>query len=146
MKHLCASKLTPIGSDNGLSHGRTNAGILLIGPLGTNFSEMLIEIYNFHSGKCMWICRLRKSGNFVSASMCLVYPMARPYGRRIMGYSVYVLWNRFKRYLIWFSTGDSCYNADMWHWISEPTIFLNGYSWAYTYTWSSVLRVISSPK
>ena len=39
-----------IGSDNGLSPGRrqaiiwTNAGILLIGPLGTNFSEILIEI------------------------------------------------------------------------------------------------------
>ena len=39
-----------IGSDNGLSPGRcqainqTNAGILSIGPLGTNFSEILIEI------------------------------------------------------------------------------------------------------
>ena len=39
--------------DNGLSPERrqaiiwTNAGILLIGPLGTNFSEILIEIYTF---------------------------------------------------------------------------------------------------
>ena len=39
-----------IGSDNGLSPGRrqaiiwTNDGILLIGPLGTNFSEIFIEI------------------------------------------------------------------------------------------------------
>ena len=39
------------GWDNGLSPGRrqaiisTNAGILLIGPLGTNFSEILIEIH-----------------------------------------------------------------------------------------------------
>ena len=53
MTHICASKLTIIGSDNGLSPGRrqaiiwTNAGILLIGPRGTNFSEMLIEIYTF---------------------------------------------------------------------------------------------------
>ena len=44
---------TTIGSDNGLSPGRhqaiiwTSAGILLIGPLGTNFSEILIEIYTF---------------------------------------------------------------------------------------------------
>ena len=51
--HICVSKLTIIGSDNGLSPGRrqaiiwTNAGILLIGPLGTNFSEILIEIYTF---------------------------------------------------------------------------------------------------
>ena len=39
---------TIIGSDNGLSPGRhqaiiwTNDGILLIGTLGTNFSEILI--------------------------------------------------------------------------------------------------------
>ena len=45
-----AYKLTIIGSDNGLSPGRpqaiiwTNDGILLIAPLGTNFSELLIEI------------------------------------------------------------------------------------------------------
>ena len=51
--HICVSNLTIIGSDNGLSPGRrqaiiwTNAGILLIGPLGTNFSEMLIEIHTF---------------------------------------------------------------------------------------------------
>ena len=42
-----------IDSDNGFSPGRrqaiicTNAGILLIGPLGTNFSEMLIKLYVF---------------------------------------------------------------------------------------------------
>ena len=51
--HICVSKLTIIGSDNGLSPGRrqaiiwTNTGILLIGPIGTNFSEILIEIYIF---------------------------------------------------------------------------------------------------
>ena len=47
--HICIGKLTIIGSDNGLSPGRrqaiiwTNAAILLIGPLGTNFSEILNE-------------------------------------------------------------------------------------------------------
>ena len=51
--HICIGKLTIIGSDNGLSPGRrqaiiwTNVGILLIGPLGTNFSEILIEILTF---------------------------------------------------------------------------------------------------
>ena len=51
--HICVGKLTIIGSDNGLSPERcqaiigTNAGILLIGPLGTNFSEILIEIQTF---------------------------------------------------------------------------------------------------
>ena len=53
MTHICVNKLTTIGSDNGLSPERrqaiiwTNAGILLIGPLGTNFSEILIEIQTF---------------------------------------------------------------------------------------------------
>ena len=51
--HICVNKLTIIGSDNGLSPGRhqaiiwTNAGILLIGPLGTNFNETSIEIHTF---------------------------------------------------------------------------------------------------
>ena len=51
--HICVSDLTSIGSDNGLSPGRrqaiirTNAGILLIRPLGTNFSEFLVEILIF---------------------------------------------------------------------------------------------------
>ena len=50
---ICVSKLTIIGSDNGLSPGRrqaiiwTNDGILLIGALGTIFSEILIEIQTF---------------------------------------------------------------------------------------------------
>ena len=51
--HICVSKLNIIGSGNGLSPGWsqaiiwTNAGVLLIWPLGTNFSEMLIEIHTF---------------------------------------------------------------------------------------------------
>ena len=55
MTHICVSQLTIIGSDNGLSPGRrqaiiwTNTGILLIGPIETNFSETLIEILTFSS-------------------------------------------------------------------------------------------------
>ena len=53
MTHICISKQTIIGSDIGLSPGRhqaiiwTNVGILLIGPLGTKFNEILIEIHAF---------------------------------------------------------------------------------------------------
>ena len=53
MTHICVDKLTIIGSDNGLSPGRrqaiirTNAGILLIGSLVTNFSEISIGIQTF---------------------------------------------------------------------------------------------------
>ena len=69
--HICVSKLTIIGSVNGLSPGRrqaiiwTNAGILLIRPLATNFSEISIKIHTFSfkkmhlkmlSGKCRPFC------------------------------------------------------------------------------------------
>ena len=51
--HICVSKLSIIGSDNGLSPSRhqaiiwTNAGISLIRLSGTNFSEILIKIDAF---------------------------------------------------------------------------------------------------
>ena len=53
LTHICVSKLTIIGSDNGLSPGQRqtiiwpNAGILLIRTLGTNFREILSEIRTF---------------------------------------------------------------------------------------------------
>ena len=51
--HICVGNLTIIGSDNGLSPDWrqaiiwTIARILLIGPLGTNFNEILISIQTF---------------------------------------------------------------------------------------------------
>ena len=69
--HICVSKLTIIGWDNGLSPGRrqaiiwTNDGILLIWSFGTIFSDILIEIHlfsfkkihlNMSSAKCRPFC------------------------------------------------------------------------------------------
>ena len=51
--YICVGKPTIIGSDKGLSPGRrqatiwTNSGILLIWPLGINFSEILIAVETF---------------------------------------------------------------------------------------------------
>ena len=51
--HMSLSKSNTIDSYSGLSPGRcqsiiwTNVGILLVWPLGTNFSEMLLEIQTF---------------------------------------------------------------------------------------------------
>ena len=51
MTHICVTNLGITGSDNALSPGRrqaiilTNAGKLLIGPLGTNLCENFIEIH-----------------------------------------------------------------------------------------------------
>ena len=53
MNYIWISKLTIIRSDNGLPSGQrqaiiwTNAGILIIEPLGTNLNEILIKIYTF---------------------------------------------------------------------------------------------------
>ena len=51
--YICISELTIIGSDAVMLPGWhqaimwTNAGILLIGPMGTSFSEILMEIFTF---------------------------------------------------------------------------------------------------
>ena len=74
--HMCVSKRTIIGSDNGLSPGRhqaiiwTNAGILLIRMLGTNFSEVLIEIITFLFKKMRLKVSSAKRRSFFSAAMC----------------------------------------------------------------------------
>ena len=73
--HICVSNLTIIGPDNGLSPGRrqaiiwTNAGILLIGPLGTDFSEISIEIITFSFKKIHLKMSSAKMAAIVSASM-----------------------------------------------------------------------------
>ena len=56
--HICVGTNTNISSDNGLSPGRrqaiiwTNAGILSIQTLGTNFSAILSEIHAFENVVC----------------------------------------------------------------------------------------------
>ena len=51
VRHICVSKLIAIGSDNGWAPARrqaivwTNDEIPVIGPLGTNFSGILIETH-----------------------------------------------------------------------------------------------------
>ena len=60
MTHICVSKLNIIGSDNGMSPGWrqaiiwTSAGILLMGPLGTN-NEILIFIQENPFQNVVWI-------------------------------------------------------------------------------------------
>ena len=74
--HICVGNLTIIGSDNGLSPGRrqtiiwTNAGILLIGPSGTNFSEIQIGIQTFSFKEMHLKMSSAKWRPFASASMC----------------------------------------------------------------------------
>ena len=68
--HICVGKPTIIGWDNGLSPDRrqaiiwTNAEILLIGPLGTNFSEILTGIQTFSFKKMQFKMSSAKRGPF----------------------------------------------------------------------------------
>ena len=69
--HKCVSKLTIIGSDNGLSPGQrqaiiwTSGGMLFIRTLGKSLTKFI----HFHSRKSIWICDLRNGVYFVPASM-----------------------------------------------------------------------------
>ena len=80
---MCVSKLTIIGSDNGLLPDQrqvimwTSAGILLIGPLGTNFREIVHQNQNWYIfiqenafENVIWKCWLENNSHFISASMC----------------------------------------------------------------------------
>ena len=64
---FCISKLDIICWDSGLLIW-TNAGVLLIRTLVTNFREIFIH---FHSRKCIWKCHLRNGVYFFLASMSL---------------------------------------------------------------------------
>ena len=74
--HICVSKLTITGSDNGLSPGRrqaiiqTNDVILWNGPSGINISEILIGIQTFSFKKMRCKMSSPKWHPFSSAPMC----------------------------------------------------------------------------
>ena len=101
VNHLCFSKVTIISSDNGLLPGRcqaiiwSNAGVLLIGSLGTNFSIMFIEIHIF-SFKKMEL--KMSSGNW--RPFCLGLSVGRP----VM-------------YLPWWSRSSLIWIMALWIWI-----------------------------
>ena len=109
--HICIIKLTIIGSDNGLSPGRpqaiiwTNAGILLIGPLGTNFSEILIEIQTFS---------LKKIRLKVSSAKCCSFHL---------GLNVLTHWGQDKilqiYFLEWKINFDSNFPVVCSHWSNK---------------------------
>ena len=84
MTHICIGKLTVIGPDNGLSPCRhspiiwTNAGILVIQTLGTNFSEILSEIHPFSFKKMHLKISFAKCRQFcVSLNVLRVYTISQ---------------------------------------------------------------------
>ena len=111
MTHICVSKLTIIGSDNGLSPDRrqaiicTNAGLLLIGPLGRNFSEILIEILTFSFKKMRLKVSSAKRRPFCLDLNVLRVLSIQQYRRTIASF-------KFPRYYlncVW--TQNTCFNS-----------------------------------
>ena len=115
MTHICVNNLTTIGSVYGLSPGRrhaiiwTNAGILLIGPLGTNFSEILIEIptivfkkmrLKVSSAKwrpsCLGLNVLRSTGYQLFRSWIILNRYKSVYN---LHYSFTLIWRTYLSYL-----------------------------------------------
>ena len=124
--HICVGNLAIIGSENGLSPGRrqaiiwTDAGILLIGPFETNFSEIWIGIQTFSLKKihlkmssvkwrlfCLGLNVLKSM--HVSAPWQLIYYMVHDESKRILPTdSLYV---RIKRTLcFWWNNYRSTFN------------------------------------
>ena len=99
MTHICVSKLTIIGSDNGLSPGRrqaiiwTNAVVLLIPTLETNFSEILRKIHSF-SFKKMHLKMSSANGRLLSLGLNelnVQYPGKESMVQDSLLYEIYLL-------------------------------------------------------
>ena len=133
--HICVSRLTIIGSDNGLSpEGRqaiiwTNAGILFIGPLGTNFSENSIEFLTFSFTKM----RLKVSSAKWRPS-CLGLNELKKYKCKYSRTSEPDLSDHIAQY----SVGCNCPDTHFYHQIHKsPIVCIN-----YIYIWKYVRNLI----
>ena len=145
MTHICVSKLTSIGSDNVLSPGRrqaiiwTNAGISLIGPLGTNFNEMLIEIHAFSftkihlkmsSGKWRSFCLglnvlMMSTMAILSRPQCVQSNGGRDVGRSATPYHLSLIADihEIKQLLCSVGFGDVWYSQG----VANPVGFINAF-------------------
>ena len=120
--HICVSNLIIIGSDNGLSPGRrqaiiwTNAGILLIGLLGTNFSEILTEIHIFSFKKM----HLKMS----SAKFCLGLNVLTPLDLDMHNFTWKFAYLYFRQWLVTYSVPS--------HYVNKPSLCVKLF-WKLTY-------------
>ena len=91
--HICVGKLTTIGSDNGLWPGRhqailwTNAGILLIRPLGTNFNVLLeILFFSFKKMQRHPFCLGLNVLNVIIIQIGEIHVISNRYMQRVNGF------------------------------------------------------------
>ena len=131
--HICVGNLAIIGSDNGLSPGRhqaitwTNVGILLIGPLLTNFSEMLIEIYTFSFKKIHLIMSSGKWRPFYLESNVL---KKVKFTSKYKWFFVQTMWLKMLSTKLQLScSGINMFKTLQNNWIHQRLIFCNGQHW-----------------
>ena len=115
MTHICVGKLTIIGSDNGLSPRRrqaiiwTNAGILLNGPRGLNFNDILIEIHTFWFKKIHFKMSSGKRRpccfglNVLTQSASDAKSVTLPWNHNITGFVIYFRCALDISFQLWFS-------------------------------------------
>ena len=133
--HKCVSKLITIGSDNGLSPGWrraiiwTNAAILLIGHLRTNFSEIPTEISISSFKKTNLKMSYRKWRPFclgfngltaLNNSQCIAYVLLHWYMRYCSNYKQYIYPFKSRPYVSSFAFTFTLYNVknfflNIWH-------------------------------
>ena len=113
--HICVGNVTIIGSDNGSSPSRrqaiiwTNAGILLIGPWGTNFTEILIKIYTFSFKKMHLKMSSAELAPILSRPQCVNYaPETNWKQRREHKHATYFITGT-KKHATYFITGTQKY-------------------------------------
>ena len=130
--HICVGNLTIIGPDNGLSPGRrqaiiwSNAGILLIEPWGTNFSEISIGIHTFSFKKIHLKMSCAKWRPFCLGLNVLISSFQ-------MASYVYIIWSTWTGMLLYQNTEVTWLtlnvyfevSLDKWHenWC-VPSVFL----------------------
>ena len=141
---ICVGNQTIIGSDKGLSPGWrqaiiwTNAGILLVGHLRRNFSEILIEIHKFSFRKmylnmssakwrpfCLCLNVLKQPFNIVSVKINLKEVSTSSHVPRVVVLLV-AIWNPGKT--IWCSNWwmfnsiypvESFYSSEHGWWLNQ---------------------------
>ena len=122
MMHICVSKQTIIGSDNGLSPGRRqaiiwiNSGMLFIGSLGINFNEILIKNLYILFQENPFENIVWKMASILSRSQCV--NMYRRYGSNLQ---IFCFPTAPGRYIMpGHKLNFQKYISDIFHWNGLP--------------------------
>ena len=141
--HIRVSKLTTIGSDNGLSPGRrqaiiwTSAGMLLIGPLGTNFTEILIGIHTFSFKKMHFKMSSGKWRPFcLGLSVLIIVWVVQDKNKKVLTVAgllmmssylsiLYIYLHTYTHLVKMMATYISCLRWLLWHIFTAENHFIN---------------------